>query len=145
MIAFLMTASNAQAQTGDWQAVENMMRGTRISVKTKHRVGCIFERATENALVCERTDRGSFRIAPREIEFDRRSVREVRLERSDDANGAVGALIGAGADAALGASTGNKTTSREGGVLLLGATGAIAGWFIGSEFHILHGEIIYKR
>lgn len=138
-------ASSVQAQSGGWRAVENITPGSRISVKAKHRVRCIFQRATEDELVCERMNRGLLRIAPPEIELDRPSVREVRLERSDDANAAVGAVIGAGVGAATGASTGNGTSTREGGALLLGAAGAIFGWFFGSKFHVLHGKIIYRQ
>ena len=144
MVVALFFGSTAQAQTGDWQAVENLKPGTRISVKARHRVRCIFQGATLDELTCKRSDR-LFRTLSSEIVFDRQSVREVRLERSDEANAAVGAAIGAGAGAAAGASNGNGTLTRGGGALLLGGIGAIVGWFFGADFHILHGKTIYKR
>jgi hypothetical protein len=145
MLALLILASSAQAQTGNWQAVENIKPGSRISVKAEHRVRCIFRYATDDELVCKRIHRGLFRSAPPEIAFDRPSVREVRLEKSDEANAAVGAAIGAGVGAAAGASNGNGTLTRGGGALLLGALGAVIGWSFGSEFHVLHGKIVYKQ
>ncbi len=91
MLAFLIMASRTQAQTGDWQAVENVRPGSRISVRAKYRVRCIFQRATQDELVCERIQSGLIRISLSEITFDRWSVREGRLEPSDEANAAVGA------------------------------------------------------
>jgi hypothetical protein len=145
LFVVLIFASSGRAQTGDWQAVENLRPGTRISVKARHRIRCIFQRASQDELACERPDR-LYRTLSSEIVFDRQSVREVRLERSDEANGAVGAAIGAGAGAgaAAGASNGNGTSTREGGAVLLGGIGAIAGWFIGAQFHVLHGKCIYR-
>jgi hypothetical protein len=143
LLAVLMYGPGVQAHTGDWQAVEKLTPGTRISVRAQHRIRCVFQRATDDELACKRLYR-SLALSS-EIVFDRQSVREVRLERSDEANGAVGALIGAGAGAAVGASNGKGTATREGGALLLGSIGAIAGWFIGADFHILHGKSIYKR
>jgi hypothetical protein len=142
LFVVLIFASSGRAQTGDWQAVENLRPGTRISVKARHRVGCVFQRATEDELACRRLYR-SLRLSS-EIVFDRQSVREVRLERSDEANGAVVAAIGAGAGAAVGASNGSGTSTREGGAILLGGIGAIVGWFIGNEFHVLRGKSIYR-
>jgi hypothetical protein len=144
MVVALFFGFTAQAQTGDWQAIENLKPGTRISVKARHRVRCVFQRASQDELACERFDR-LFRTLPSKIVFDRQSVREVRLERSNEANAAVGAAIGAGAGAAAGASSGNGTLTRGGGALLLGCIGAIVGWFFGANFHILHGKTIYKR
>ena len=143
MVVALFFGFTAQAQTGDWQDVVNLKRGTRITVKTRHRTRCFFKTATDDELVCKPPR--SLWLRPAERRFDRQSVREVRLERSDEANAAVGAAIGAGAGAALGASNGNGTLTRGGGALLIGSIGALSGWFFGSDFHILHGKIIYKR
>jgi len=53
--AAVLLASTAPAQTGDWQAVKNLQPGTKISVHSAspfHNL-CIFERATDEQLVCE--------------------------------------------------------------------------------------------
>jgi uncharacterized membrane protein len=84
-------------------------------------------------------------INPAEITFDRRSIREVRLERSSNANAATGAAIGAAVGAAIGATNGNGTLTREGSGLLMGGIGGIVGHFVGKEFPILSGQIIYQR
>lgn len=143
-LVVLMYTSSAQAQTGEWQAVQNLRPGTLLSIKASHRVKCIFQGATQNELTCQRFYR-EIRVPSAQIVLDRQSIREVRLERSDEANGTVAAMIGAGAGAAAGASTGNGTSSREGRSLLIGGIGAIAGWFFGRDFHILQGKIIYKK
>jgi len=143
LLVLLTLGSGMQAQTGDWQAVMNLRRGTCITVKARHRTRCFFKRATEDQLVCKPPR--LLWLGPVERRFDRQSVREVRLERSDEANAAVGAAIGAAAGAALGASSGNGTLTRGGGAFLIGSIGALCGWFFGSDFHILHGKTIYKR
>jgi len=143
LVVVFLLASNAQAQAGDWQALQHLRPGTRITVKTRHRARCFFTMATDDELVCKPPR--LLWLGPAERRFDRQSVREVRLESSDEANGAVGAAIGAGAGAALGASNGNGTLTRGGGAFLIGSIGALCGWFFGSDFHILHGKIIYKR
>lgn len=144
MLVILLFSSNTQAQTGEWQAVQSLRPGTRIRVKTLHPVQCVFQRATEDELTCERFYRV---IQPplSEVVFDRRSIREVRIETSDEANGTVGALIGAGAGIAIGVSTVKTSNEREGRSLLLGSVGAIIGWFFAHDFHIVHARIIYKR
>ena len=146
MLAVLLFASSAEAQTGDWRAVKNLRYGSTISVEAERRVRCILRGVTDDQLVCERIQRGLIRIFPSEITFDRRNVREVRLEHSDDANAAAGAAIGAGAGAALGSvKTRNGSLTRGGGALLVGTIGGLIGWFFGRDFHVLHGKIIYKR
>lgn len=138
-----MLVSSARAQTGNWRDVENLRNGSIITVRTPHRVKCAFEGATHDALICERIQKGLFRIAPSELGFDRRSIREVRLERGDDANAAAGTAIGAGVGMAVGASVGRKP--RVAGALVLGAVGGAIGWIIGQEHPILPGRIVYQR
>jgi hypothetical protein len=73
--AALLLASTAPAQTGDWQAVKNLQPGTKISV---HSAGpfhnlCVFERATDEQLVCEHIlhgPRGAF--IPSEYVYERK-------------------------------------------------------------------------
>jgi hypothetical protein len=145
MLVLLALASGAQAQIGNWGAVRNLAPGSSVSVKARHHLRCIFEDATDDALVCKRIPHGLVPINPAEITFDRRSIREVRLERSSNANAATGAAIGVGVGAAVGATNGNGTLTREGSALLMGGIGGIVGHFVGKEFPILPGQIIYQR
>jgi hypothetical protein len=78
LLAVLMYVPGVQAHTGDWQAVEKLTPGTRISVRAQHRTRCVFQRATDDELACKRLYR-SLALSS-EIVFDRESAREVRLE-----------------------------------------------------------------
>jgi uncharacterized protein YcfJ len=144
MLAGLILVSDALAQAGDWRAVENLAPGTRISVNLRFHMLCDFRRATDARLVCEPVRRPIL-IGPREITFDRKAIREVHLEYSDDANTAIGAAAGARVGAGLGAALGNSSLRSGGGALLLGGAGAIIGGFAGQNFPIVHGKVIYKR
>lgn len=148
VFAAVLLASTALAQTGDWQAVKNLRPGTKISVQGGHSFHnlCIFEHATDEQLVCEHIlhgPRGAF--IPSERVYERKRIREVRLEHSDAANMATGAAIGGGIGAAVGASAGNGTLTRGGGALLLGAGGALIGGAFGRDFPVAHGKVIYRR
>jgi len=149
LLASLLLASIAVAQTGDWQAVKNLRPGTRISVRSGHlfiRNTCFFLSATDDRLVCERAVHARRRmIIPPEAVYERSRVREVRLEHGEAANTMAGAGIGAGVGAALGASANNGTLTRGGGALLLGGLGALIGGSFGSEFPIIHGKVVYRR
>ncbi len=141
---------SARAQTGDWRTVKRLPPGTRISVKAGrspiHSIICLFERASDDTLVCERVLSGSTRrVVPPEAVYERAGVREVRLERSDASNIAVGAVLGGGVGATLGATTTRDRTARGAGALLLGIGGAALGGYLGKEFPILHGEVVYRR
>ena len=143
-----LLASLAPAQTGDWQAVRHLQAGTKISVLSRSHLRnlCVFEQATEKQLFCEHTlygPRGTF--GPAERVYERMSVREVRLERSDTANIVTGAAIGGGMGAAIGANAGNGTLTRGGGALLLGTAGAIIGGIFGRDFPVAHGKVVYRR
>jgi hypothetical protein len=148
LLALPLLASMALAQARDWQAVKDLQTGAKISVRGAspfHNL-CIFESATDEQLICEhilRGPRGAF--VPRERVYERKRIREVRLEHSDAANIATGAAIGGGIGAALGASAGNGTLTRGGGALLLGTGGAIVGGLFGRDFPVVHGKVIYRR
>jgi len=155
-IPFLLTpfllAASALAQTGDWQAVKLLRPGTRISVRSDHlfiRNTCFFLSATDDQLVCERAVHSRQRMIvppiPAEAVYERSRVREVRLERSEDANMMAGAGIGAGIGAALGAGINNGTVTRGGGALLIGGLGALVGGSFGREFPIIHRKVVYRR
>ena len=140
----LLLASTAPAQTGDWQAVKHLQPGTKISVHFRNL--CVFEHATDEQMVCEHTlhgPRGAF--FPSERVYERRKIREVRLEHSDTANIATGAAIGGGIGAAIGANASNGTLTRGGSALLLGTGGALIGGIFGRDFPVTHGTVIYRR
>jgi hypothetical protein len=85
--------STWQAQTGDWQAVQDIPSGTYISIKNRHyRVKCIFGTATETELFCERRDLAG---NDARIRFDRQTIRQIRLEHPAE-SGALGLIIGTG-------------------------------------------------
>ena len=103
---------------------------------------CSFERATDNVLEC------SPKIGPSllMLSFERKEVRQVRLEHSDDTNSLIGLATGGAIGFAIGAS-GHKvdTGSRvfEGAI-----AGAIVGWvghFMNRAIPITHRNVIYRR
>ena len=152
LLAPLLLAAGALAQTGNWQAVQDLQPGTRISVRANHSFGrnpCFFLSANDEQLVCERVLHSRRRMIispiPPEAVYQRSRVREVRLEHSEAANTMAGAGIGAGVGAALGASVNNGTVTRGGGALLLGGLGALVGGSFGREFPIIHGKVVYRR
>lgn len=142
IVAFLVLGPSLQAQTGDWRAVENLKPGTRISVKARHRILCVFQAATDDELVCKPL-RFS-RLGPAESRFDRQTVREVRLPPNQAKDAWIGAGIGAGAGAITGAS---RSGTSPGADAFFGAlAGALVGGVAGSMVPIFrHGTIIYKR
>jgi hypothetical protein len=148
LLAAVLLASTAPAQTGDWQAVKNLRPGTKISVqygRPFHNM-CIFEHATDEQLVCERILRGFSRaFIPPQAVYERKKIREVRLEHSDAANIATGAAIGGAVGAAVGAGAGNGTLTRGGSALLLGTGGALIGGAFGRDFPVAHGKVVYRR
>jgi outer membrane lipoprotein SlyB len=95
-------------------------------------------------LICEPVRHPTL-LSQSERRFERKRTREIRLEHSDQTNGAVGAAVGGGIGTAVGASLSNPSLNREGGALLLGSIGAIAGGFLGRDFPLIHGKVIYKR
>jgi hypothetical protein len=142
LLAGLILVSAAQAQTGDWRAVENLAPGTRISVKIRFHMLCDVTRVTDAALMCELVHQ---RIRRGEMTFNRKLVREVRLEHSDQANTAIGASLGGGVGMTVGASLVNPSLDRAAGALVLGTVGALVGGVFGRDFPIFHGKVIYKR
>lgn len=142
LLAGLVLVSAAQAQTGAWRAVENLAPGTRISVKIRFHMLCDVTRVTDAALMCELLHQ---RIRPGEMTFNRKLIREVRLEHSDPANTAIGAALGGGVGVTVGASLGNRSLDRPAAALVLGTVGGLLGGAFGRDFPIFHGKVIYKR
>ena len=145
LLAVLLLASNAQAQTGDWQAVKNLRPGTRISVKTQHRYPCFFASATEDELVCNGPDR-LLRLPPR-MTFSRGEIREIRMGPNQAKDAWIGAGIGTGAGA-IAAGTGSRDYPGF-HAFIGGLAGAGVGALVGATVPIFqeifhHGKIIYK-
>lgn len=132
-----------QAQTADWQAVENLGPGTLISVKTQHRFPCFFASATDEELVCNGPRDRLLRLPPKMI-FPRGEIRGIRTEHNQAKVAWIGAGMGAGVGAAVGAST---CKGSRGGAALIGVLGgALVGAVVGSIVPIFrHGKIIYRR
>lgn len=150
LFTFLSVAS-ARAQSRNWNVVEQLAPGTPISVKYGRfwlHNRCVFERATEEVLVCERVSYGMSRLfIPPVAEYRRKLVREIRLEHSDASNIAFGAALGGAVGGALGAagSGDTHTRARVGTGILVGMGGAALGGFIGRDFPIRHGKVIYRQ
>jgi hypothetical protein len=53
MLVVLFFGTSAKAQTGNWQAVENLQPGRPILVKAQRDYFCILEGANDDQLVCE--------------------------------------------------------------------------------------------
>ena len=143
-IAFLLLVTNAQAQTGSWQAVEELPPGAPISVQVRLRLQCNFRYATEDELVCDFREHPRLGIGP--MVFRRKTVRQVRMERAE-ASMLAGAAIGAGVGAAAGASVNPQRSgyTRGGSAFLLGGIGGIIGGFVGKDFPFLHGKVVYQH
>jgi len=141
----LATAAQAAKPTGDWQTVKNLAPGTRISLKSNVRLLCVFESATDDVLICEPALIGTSITNPVPLHYQRAKVREVRLEFSDSENAALGAVVGGGIGATLGAIGGGQTPTRGGAALLGGALGALIGGIAARNFPIRHSTVIYRR
>lgn len=138
----LALASPMLAQTGDWSLVEQIKPGARVSIQARHGTVCIFENATDEELFCRLESPRYFNFPP-EISYDRRDVREVRMEHSDDFHSAVGAGVGFAVGAAVGAT--HTPSSRGTVTLIYGAFGALIGQHLGPSVALIHGPVIYHR
>lgn len=152
LLALALFVSCAHAQKGSWQAVEKIRSGTPISVmdQQRDRLMCYFEHATDDQLLCRTLPRGSGFPFPTPVErydalFNRRDVREVRLEHAVGTN----ALIGSGIGGAVGAAVVvrlDKSVGPKGGVVVSASMiGALLGAVVGIDHPFFHRKIIYKR
>jgi hypothetical protein len=148
IVVVLFFEFTAQAQTGDWQAVQNLKPGSRILVKAQHRYLCSMEGATDDELVCEGHQPRSLRLST--LTIPRSEIQEVRmLPQPNQAKDAwIGAAIGAGAGATAAAS--NSRTSRGANAFFGALAGAGFGALVGAMvpvFQVIfrHGKLIYKR
>jgi hypothetical protein len=135
-----------QAQTGDWAAVQALPEDSAISVQIQRRVTCIFRRATDNELIC---DRGSELRGYTELVLDRQHIRQVRLERWKVAKTVAATAIGVAVGATLGATLPHDVESSVYGGMFFGLLGGTltGGFFEAGGWHLIppHGPIIYQR
>lgn len=137
---FLLSAflflSNCQAQTGDWQAVQDIPPGSLISVKTQFgTTRCAFQVAGDAELYC---DAGT---------FHRQSIRRVRLERPN-VSAALGAVIGAGIGVGVGVAATNNSRDAETRVYDPAGLAILGGIVCGVIMHripVVHGKVVYQR
>ncbi len=148
MVVALLFGSNAQAQSGDWQAVQNLKPGSYILVKAQHRYRCSVEAATNEGLICQGHLPRSLRVST--LIISRSEIRELRmLPHPNQAKDAlIGAGIGAGA-AALVAGTGSRSYAGV-NAFFGGLNGAAGGALVGGMVPIFQvifqrGKLIYKQ
>jgi hypothetical protein len=147
LLVVLLLGSNAQARTGDWQAVKNLQPGARIIVKTQHRHPCIFVSATEDELFCDVPRHWRLGL-PAGMTFSRPEIREVRKLPNQAKDAWIGAGIGAGAGAVI-AGTGSRTYPGV-NAFFGGLAGAGPGALVGAMVPIFQlafhggGKLIYR-
>lgn len=155
LVVLLLGNTRAQGQaeapvpsrSGDWQAVKNLMPGTRISVKTGHRYRCVVEGVTDEELLCEAHVPRSFRMNT--LVIHRREIQEVRIlpHPNQTKDMWMGAGIGAGAGAVV---AGTNSGAYPGVHAFFGGlAGALPGAIVGGMVPIFQvifqrGKIIYK-
>lgn len=137
----------SRGRSGDWQAVKNLLPGTRISVKTGHRYRCAVEGVTDEELLCEAHVPRSFRMNT--LVIRRREIHEVRIlpHPNQTKDMWMGAGIGAGAGAVV---AGTNSGAYPGVHAFFGGlAGALPGAMVGGMVPIFQvifqrGKIIYK-
>jgi len=158
LVALLLANTQAKGQaegqvpprgvSGDWQAVKNLMPGTRISGKTGHRYLCAVEEVTDEELLCEAHLPRSFRMNT--LVIRRSEIEEVRIlpHPNQTKDMWIGAGIGAGAGAVV---AGTNSGAYPGAHAFFGGlAGALPGAIVGEMVPIFQvifqrGKIIYKR
>jgi len=142
LVCTFSIAAFAKSPVGDWQAVQqDIPRGWQIIVVTSMTFPCVFEKASEQELVCTQLDRRTG-ADDAEIHIHRERVHEVRVERREGANMSAGAA-GGGAIGALSALA--IVGPHVGPAFVLTLLGAGMGGHGARSTHILHGKVIYRR
>src|SRR5947209_11880776 len=121
----LATAAFAKSPSHDWQSVQDIPHGWQIIVVTAFTFPCVFDRATNDELICEALQNNRKSSDSRAIRVRRDRIREVRAERRDGANMLAGSAFGGGAGAGFGAII--AAGSRGGPAYLFGTLGAMLG------------------
>jgi hypothetical protein len=148
LLVALFFGFTAQAQTGDWQAVQNLKPGSYILVKAQHRYRCSLESATDDELICEGHLSRSLRLSI--LRIPRSEIHEVR--KLPHPNQAKDAWIGAGIGAGAGAVVAGTNSRDYPGVHAFfgGLAGAAGGALVGGTVPIFQvifqrGKLIYKQ
>ena len=126
--------------------MKNLPSGTLISIKAWRSAKCWFQSATDQQLLCGEVSRGHLIGIPDQLTFNRRDVRQVRLELSSETNAALGAGIGAAAGVAIGSiANAAHPHSGEDARFWCAIGGAVIGGVVSGDIRLVHGRIIYKR
>ena len=143
LCAVLALTAVCGASDGDWEIVKSLPEGTPISVKAKLRHLCTFQLATDTTLTCRPKISGTTSWT---LSFERKEIRQVRLEHSDDTNELIGFATGGAIGFVMGAS-GHRpdTSSRLFDGVVAGALFGFAGRFMNRALPITHKSVIYKR
>ena len=145
---------------GSWQIVENLPRGTLLSVKSAltdgstQTVKCVFHSADDAQLECGHWTRPRpFVVYPPRSEdeyvFPREQVLQVRIE-NEDAQTSASTMAGALAGATLGGIVGYNCCgatggARSAGAVGLGLLGAVVLGTVGHVFPFVKGKVIYEQ
>ncbi|HEV2195866.1 MAG TPA: hypothetical protein VGR55_09795 [Candidatus Acidoferrum sp.] len=157
LVALLLGANSqaqdqaqAQVQAGerasDWQVVKNLLRGTRIAVKTQHHYRCWAENVTDDELVCE----AHTPLKAVTLVIRRSEIREIRIlpHPNQTKDMWIGGGIGAGAGAIAAGTRGGNYPGVD--AFFGGLAGVLPGVIVGGivpVFQVMfqRGKIIYKR
>src|ERR1700728_2325830 len=101
-LTLLLSASAAgvaQQPAIEWQALESLKAGTSIRIRlTKEKVRCVFDSASEDALICHKRQAG----VDRSMSLPRTEIQLIRA-RNMTGSVIVGTIIGTGLGAGIGA------------------------------------------
>lgn len=146
LLVMLLIAAEARAQAGDWNAVQSLKIGTRISIKItpqKRTYVCYLRSVSADELTC-RIRKPIFMPGPSTMTFARGDIREVRLRRYPERGEHIGAGIGALAGAAIGAA--RVPAARGLGAAIGAGLGALLGMPLGAIFSIFaRDKLVYRQ
>src|SRR5438067_891414 len=132
----------AKSPVGDWPSVEDIPSGWQITVVTTFTFSCIFEKASDNELICSQLDRRADVSDSHQIHVRRDRIREIRVEKRNGANSLAAAGLGGGVGAGFGGIA--VAGARRPAAYLLGTMGAMMGARKGNDTHLLRGKVIYR-
>jgi hypothetical protein len=144
-LAFIAASQSfAKDSIGEWQTVQqDIPRGWGIEVVTSMTFPCVFERASEEELICTPIQRSGKESDDAEIHLRRDRIREIRVEKRDGANMLASAVGGGGLGSVLGALL--VAGARGPSAYMFGLAGTSIGARSGRSLHLLHGKVIYRR
>jgi hypothetical protein len=142
LLASFASFALAKSPVGDWQSVEDLPTGWQITVVTTFTFPCIFEKASDDELICGQLDRHAHVSDTDEIHVRRGVIREIRVEKRNGANSLAAAGLGGGLGAGFGAIA--IAGARGPAAYLLGTLGAMTAARTGNDTHLLRGKVIYR-